>query len=682
MSLFTEKCVNPSCGKPVSKKASYCNGCGVARGGGFRPCHLCGVAVGSDSHWCHHCSTDLSKQQVGDVAGQMWQRKAGQVSIRYPLYTPEGIINNGVVCGDGTLGLLYRDEVFEDYLEPGYQAFTTTVERLRKKVADPSHVYAILINESPCALSYSESKLQTAGGFSLDVSLEVEVKVSEPRAFIERAFRDTFLITEGDLRDAFQTLVAEELVQHYTAVTLEGLLSKVHHESLRNSLTAKLSPALKACGLELTSIGGIRYSGAEYERLKDAQHKHAMTKEQRDLEEKEREQKRAQQAAANAHERAEDGKDMEQAFGFQQQALKNRDQHRKIRKDRAESKGKSAQVVLTVELIAELLSGSSFKSSFEKLEKYRESQSYYSDSSAVSKVTPAPALNPVCSSPPEKPAKSSLPFASPYAGRKKTTSATPPTAQKKEQESVKESTVSEVYEKYRSSVAVIWYRTSAGEARPLGTAWLLDSKTLVTCAHVISDIEVSAVEGIEFFASFPQPGGQDAVPYRLSKVTSHPVWSAGDALSIAPNTDFKSHDIGTLTLEEEVTSTPLEIASVSELLSMNVGEAVSYIGYPSEDIIKRGGNPTRPQPVMHRGNITRMLDWSVEASAIADAQLIEHSCPGVSGVSGSPLFNAAGRVIGVFSACNRVSSRYSSQVNPIQLNYAERINLLSDLLIV
>ncbi|BCW87906.1 hypothetical protein sos41_10380 [Alphaproteobacteria bacterium SO-S41] len=132
------------------------------------------------------------------------------------------------------------------------------------------------------------------------------------------------------------------------------------------------------------------------------------------------------------------------------------------------------------------------------------------------------------------------------------------------------------------------------------------------------------------------------------------------------------YDVGLLFVAEpDKLGDPLEIAAPDALVALEAGTPLVMTGYPVGDVA--GTDVLRPEPTSHTGNITAMTTFYLFHGDPSENLLIQHSLPTAAGASGSPMFNAAGKLVALHDATNS-DAMYS------MINYGQRIDLLLELM--
>jgi len=174
---------------------------------------------------------------------------------------------------------------------------------------------------------------------------------------------------------------------------------------------------------------------------------------------------------------------------------------------------------------------------------------------------------------------------------------------------------------------------------PIGTAWAIDRRLLVTNAHVAEAYEDTAAAGVQLSRAIAIQAGTGVVVELLRKIV-HPDYT-GDPLS--------SPDVALFTTKEEMqTFLPLALDTVPILL----GDPIHIVGFPGDvtDAIEIIPGTTVPQATSLTGAVTALR--SHDASQMVtpeEVDVIQHQAPTTPGTSGSSMVSC-GLVIGVNNA--------------------------------
>lgn len=236
------------------------------------------------------------------------------------------------------------------------------------------------------------------------------------------------------------------------------------------------------------------------------------------------------------------------------------------------------------------------------------------------------------------------------------------------------------------SVYQVIVRSRNGGETPAGTAWVTDGGRLATNAHVVEGF-AKLKSGEQLLVRSPES------PYTSHVVTQvilHPGFNQYQQLW----REYLPVQKGSRTLEvmrgptpadvalievdnAEALAPPLNLASRAELESLSPGQRIAFAGYPSERLLPSALK--NPVPIVHQNEILRMTDFFMVRQE-SDNHLIHHGLPITGGASGSPIFNASGKVIGLVSSGNFIFDDKGRTVNAANINFGQRLDFLHDLL--
>src|SRR3990170_1381173 len=206
------------------------------------------------------------------------------------------------------------------------------------------------------------------------------------------------------------------------------------------------------------------------------------------------------------------------------------------------------------------------------------------------------------------------------------------------------------------------YLVAKKEGTAQATAWAFAPDKLATNAHVT---EVLKGRENQFILI-----GPNKESIKIKSVQSHPGYlgfknykTTQGKLSwgeFTPLNVINEYDVGIIEIDpstplpvDPATGKPamLELASEAELKELKAGAAVAYAGFPTENTAGASVAIDAP-PTLQFGNITALTDVFMCRAAADDQLLIQHSAPVTGGVSGSPLIDKSGKVIGIVNGGN------------------------------
>lgn len=243
------------------------------------------------------------------------------------------------------------------------------------------------------------------------------------------------------------------------------------------------------------------------------------------------------------------------------------------------------------------------------------------------------------------------------------------------------------------SVYLVLARDAQGTT-PFGTAFVAGDGLLVTSAHVVEQF-ADMGDGLTLLV---RPAGAPARDFKVTGFTMHPhyrrfedVWRAYGPLAAGagganrPIVGTGGYDVAVLRVspaDAAQLGPALPLAADADLVALEPGDPVGYVGFPIESAAVGGVNMDDPEAQLQIGRLTALTDFFLVKSDMADRQLLQHSLPVQGGASGSPLLDRSGQVIGVVSGGNLVEINAQGTRVPtgIGVNFAQRADLVREVL--
>lgn len=228
---------------------------------------------------------------------------------------------------------------------------------------------------------------------------------------------------------------------------------------------------------------------------------------------------------------------------------------------------------------------------------------------------------------------------------------------------------------------------------PFGTAWVVGDGMLVTSAHV-AEAFTGLGPGLRLVVR--RSGGDRDIA--VTGVEPHPdyrrfedAWRAYGPLTAGagggsrPIAEAGGYDVALLRVSEadrRALAPPLRLAPDADLLALEPGDLVGYVGFPVESAALGGVNLDAPQAQLQIGRLTALTDFFLVKSDPADRHLLQHSLPVQGGASGAPVLDRRGQVVGVLSGGNLVEIDDLGTRVPtgVGVNFAQRADLVRELL--
>ena len=189
----------------------------------------------------------------------------------------------------------------------------------------------------------------------------------------------------------------------------------------------------------------------------------------------------------------------------------------------------------------------------------------------------------------------------------------------------------------------------------VGTGFAVTRETIVTNGHIIDAL----VQLDDQFQDFNQRFGTDlqaywmvvqnltpSLVYRwnyffIDEFGTHPQWNAAD---------LSSPDVGRMQVLEGSMPRTIPLVTVSEALRLRVGTRVATLGFPGE---LQGGDLDHLYPIatFKDGTVSAVRPpFQGERYSPRDTYVVQHNLDLSGGTSGSPIFDASGKVLAINNA--------------------------------
>ena len=181
----------------------------------------------------------------------------------------------------------------------------------------------------------------------------------------------------------------------------------------------------------------------------------------------------------------------------------------------------------------------------------------------------------------------------------------------------------------RGAVYLVVSRGSGGGGDGFCTAFAVTPRRLLTNAHCVQLADELRRTGHKI-ELVPNGGG-----------TARPVVAMKKSQGFRPSASHIGVDVGSLEVASDLPQ-QVRLASPADVEAVGAGDAMSTYGFPG-----RLADTTAPEATYVAGVVGRLTTLDGRPGAPAEQQLLQHSAFTSAGTSGSPLFDAEGRVIGI-----------------------------------
>lgn len=236
------------------------------------------------------------------------------------------------------------------------------------------------------------------------------------------------------------------------------------------------------------------------------------------------------------------------------------------------------------------------------------------------------------------------------------------------------------YENAVGVVIIAGQKNGQSFSTPIATAWAVGDRFFVSNGHVAEPVARALTNGA---AAFIVLNKNPEKKFRVLEAIAHPKY--GEKLLNIAGKDpaVPAYDVGLLRVDASVPN-KFKVAPEAELRKLGSGYRVAYLGFPMENLSGGGVDPANPVANMQSGIITSTTDYWLSKAPFEKSLLLSHNLAAAGGASGSPIFNAAGQVVGVLSAGNIAIQMDAQSGQPTRtpsaalINFAQRIDLLRD----
>jgi len=225
----------PHCRTTIPDDANFCQGCGNSI---IESCASCGVSVTPAADYCPSCGAEIgavdtpATSKDTDVLQLRQQEFARQISG--PDLKASGFLNRlrqkeQAKIEKGHQALILRNGSLKGTVGPGKH----TIDSLGRKVANlrtGEDFSVVLISDSNSVVTLPIGGAQTASEYTVDVSIELVVNITEPERLFKTFMSDQNALTTDDFERILGGAIRDEL---------EATISKYDHEDLYGNQAIK-----------------------------------------------------------------------------------------------------------------------------------------------------------------------------------------------------------------------------------------------------------------------------------------------------------------------------------------------------------------------------------------------------------------------------------------------------------
>ncbi|MCA9320393.1 MAG: trypsin-like peptidase domain-containing protein, partial [Planctomycetes bacterium] len=221
-----------------------------------------------------------------------------------------------------------------------------------------------------------------------------------------------------------------------------------------------------------------------------------------------------------------------------------------------------------------------------------------------------------------------------------------------------------------------------------GTAWQVDHR-LATNAHVAEMFPEASQRNQRMVARVARRG--EVVELLITGVKNHPGYDAFARLT-AQTSPYQGNlrflgllpawDVALMEVADEDQSKmirPLPQAAASDVLALESGAGVFFLGFPTEGATNGGTDPRRPVATFRTGSISKVQDYFMGPGKPEDMRLLTFDFSANGGGSGSPIFNRKGEVIALLNSIDVASKGAAGRISGDN-SYGMRVDVLIELM--
>jgi len=293
------------CGTAIDETANFCNHCGKPVSGRIT-CPSCHQEVKSGK-FCGKCGVEMSRPV--NSSSSDWHRDDDTFAVKVP-ETKVKDAETGFEVRHGTKALFFENGRLVDKADS--RRYTKGDSFLRALFAKKRKLSALLVDAGDVVLPFTMSEIYTADKITVDVQLDVVLRLDDHNAFYLNVMKDRSAFTTRELRSMLFAEVQNSVIEALANFSQAQLTpSRTAKEEIASRLENHLRTTFGRMGLDFGHVRAIAFNQEVLD--KTARGISQAETEARDVEAKSKSNVRVGMAKQEAHadERALTKKDIE-----------------------------------------------------------------------------------------------------------------------------------------------------------------------------------------------------------------------------------------------------------------------------------------------------------------------------------------------------------------------------------
>ncbi len=269
MGLFSNRCTNPECRRPILRTASFCRHCGTPATHADTNCGRCGSTIGSTAKFCWKCGADQSELGKERLFNNRWVREEEDYAIRIQECDVKGFLNKGLIVEHGTSALIFQQGRFCGTVDPGRYDVNGFLKRVNHfNQTTPTSV--VLIDAGDVTLHLDALKLHSREQVDVDASFKAVVCLREPERFYTNAFKGRNILSVGYLAGSLADEIRGALQTYVGGHSVEDLYGNTAlRPEVERQMQLAVEPILERIGLEMVQLRFVDFFCPTYDPIRE-----------------------------------------------------------------------------------------------------------------------------------------------------------------------------------------------------------------------------------------------------------------------------------------------------------------------------------------------------------------------------------------------------------------------------